>query len=95
MSREGNEGMDCRVGCGACCIAPSINRPFYGMPEGKPAGVRCVHLDDAYCCVLFNDVRRPLVCSEFQAEHSLCKDSREAALLAISKLELITTRNKK
>ncbi|MDW3636530.1 YkgJ family cysteine cluster protein, partial [Vibrio sp. Vb0667] len=24
--------MDCRLGCGACCIAPSISSPIPGMP---------------------------------------------------------------
>ena len=42
--------MQCRSGCGACCIAPSINEPLPGMPQGKPAGVRCVHLDDEMRC---------------------------------------------
>jgi Fe-S-cluster containining protein len=32
--------MNCRLGCGACCIAPSISSPIPGMPQGKPAGVR-------------------------------------------------------
>lgn len=27
--------MDCRPGCGACCIAPSITSPIPGMPHGK------------------------------------------------------------
>jgi Fe-S-cluster containining protein len=43
--------MDCRPGCGACCIAPSISSPIPGMPVvdgiSKPAGVRCVQLDAA------------------------------------------------
>lgn len=26
---------ECRPGCGACCIAPSISSPIPGMPEGK------------------------------------------------------------
>lgn len=30
---------ECRPGCGACCIAPSISSPIPGMPEGKAAGV--------------------------------------------------------
>ena len=30
--------MECRLGCGACCIAPGIHEPFAGMPQGKPAG---------------------------------------------------------
>ena len=42
--------MDCRAGCGACCIAPSISSPIPGMPEGKPAGVRCVQLDEEDRC---------------------------------------------
>ncbi|MCR3872443.1 YkgJ family cysteine cluster protein, partial [Pseudomonas aeruginosa] len=28
--------MQCRAGCGACCIAPSISSPLPGMPAGKP-----------------------------------------------------------
>ena len=51
--------MDCRNHCGACCIAPSIAEPFYGMPAGKPAGVPCVHLDDDMRCMIFADARRP------------------------------------
>ena len=39
--------MDCRPGCAACCIAPSISSPIPGMPHGKPAGVRCAQLDEA------------------------------------------------
>ena len=38
--------MICRSGCGACCLAPSISTPIPGMPQGKPAGVRCVQLDE-------------------------------------------------
>ncbi|HCL3974602.1 TPA: YkgJ family cysteine cluster protein, partial [Pseudomonas aeruginosa] len=26
--------MQCRAGCGACCIAPSISSPLPGMPAG-------------------------------------------------------------
>ncbi|HNF77692.1 MAG TPA: YkgJ family cysteine cluster protein, partial [Thauera aminoaromatica] len=26
--------MDCRPGCAACCIAPSISSPIPGMPHG-------------------------------------------------------------
>ena len=50
---------ECRVGCGACCIAPSIETPFFGMPEGKPAGVRCVHLDEQNRCAIFGRPERP------------------------------------
>ena len=42
--------MECRMGCGACCIAPSISSPIPGMSEGKRAGERCVQLDDDNLC---------------------------------------------
>lgn len=82
--------MDCRTGCGACCIAPSIHAPFYGMPEGKAAGVSCVHLDDARACALFGDERRPALCDAFAPEESLCGASRAEALANIQRLEVIS-----
>ncbi len=82
--------MQCRSACGACCIAPSITRPFHGMPQGKPAGVRCVHLDDAMNCGLFDDPRRPAVCADFQAESAICGDSREQALHLLDALETLS-----
>ena len=80
--------MQCRIGCGACCIAPSINEPLPGMPQGKPAGVRCVHLDKDLGCELFGDPRRPALCAAFQAEPAICGDSRQQALVNITALEL-------
>ncbi|PAS17689.1 hypothetical protein CGT75_04930, partial [Vibrio cholerae] len=50
--------MDCRLGCGACCIAPSISSPIPGMPNGKPAGVRCVQLNEDNLCQLFGRPER-------------------------------------
>ena len=41
------------MGCGACCIAPSITSPIPGMPHGKPAGIPCVQLDEDFGCRLF------------------------------------------
>ncbi len=79
--------MQCRSGCGACCIAPSINEPLPGMPQGKPAGLRCVHLDDEMRCELFGDPRRPALCDAFRAEPAVCGGNREQALLNITALE--------
>ncbi|MEJ2045078.1 MAG: YkgJ family cysteine cluster protein [Reinekea sp.] len=79
--------MQCREKCAACCIAPAINTPFYGMPQGKPAGVACIHLDRQMRCQLFNDSRRPPVCSQFQAEPDFCGESREQALHIMLVLE--------
>ncbi|HEX2642113.1 MAG TPA: YkgJ family cysteine cluster protein, partial [Thermoanaerobaculia bacterium] len=51
--------MDCRAGCGACCIALSISSPIPGMPDGKPAGVRCVQLTADNLCLIFGLPERP------------------------------------
>lgn len=83
--------MQCRAGCGACCIAPSISSPIPGMPAGKPAGVRCVHLDDAGRCGLYGRPERPPVCEALQAEPAMCGDSRDQALVRLTELELITS----
>ena len=56
---------------------------------GKPAGVRCLHLDERFACALFNDPRRPLVCSEFKPEPLVCGSNRHEALVLIQRLELI------
>lgn len=79
--------MQCRSGCGACCIAPSINTPFLGMPAGKPAGVRCVHLLEDYRCGLFGRPERPAACGEFQAEPDYCGTHRDEALTILTDLE--------
>ena len=79
--------MQCRAGCGACCIAPSITSPIPGMPLGKPAGVRCLHLDPDYLCGLFAHPDRPAVCAAFTADPVVCGNNREQALQLLSLLE--------
>ncbi len=79
--------MDCRAGCGACCIAISISSPIPGMPDGKPAGIRCVQLRDDGLCALFDMPDRPTVCNAFQAEEMVCGASPEEALALITALE--------
>lgn len=81
---------NCRPGCGACCIAPSISSPIPGMPEGKPAGARCVQLDGANLCRLFGDPRRPDVCQRFDYDPELCGENRNQALERISIWEALT-----
>jgi Fe-S-cluster containining protein len=82
--------MNCREGCGACCIAPSISTPMPGMPDGKPAGVPCLHLTPELRCALFDDPRRPAVCGSLQPQREMCGDSREQALVYLGKLERLT-----
>lgn len=82
--------MDCRPGCGACCIAPSIASPLPGMPHGKPAGIPCVHLDDAYRCRLFGRPERPAFCARLRPQPSMCGAHRDEAMEILSVLEMRT-----
>ena len=82
--------MECRAGCGACCVAPSISSPIPGMPDGKPAGVRCIHLSVDALCALFGKPERPPVGSAFKAEVELCGDSRDSAIRMLGWLEQAT-----
>jgi len=82
--------MDCRSHCGACCVAPSIHQPFYGMPNGKPAGESCIHLDDAEGCRLFGDARRPGLCAAFMPQPACCGNNRDEALALLAALEIET-----
>lgn len=82
--------MECRLNCGACCIAPSITSPIPGMPNGKKAGERCIQLDENNLCKLFGQSNRPKVCAKFSAEEWICGANKEEAMAIISHLELIT-----
>lgn len=81
------EVMQCRMGCGACCIAPSISSPIPGMPNGKPAGVRCIQLNEANMCRIFGQPERPLVCSDFKATIDVCGQTNQEAMWLITDLE--------
>ena len=82
--------MKCREGCGACCIAPSISSPLPGMPHGKPAGVRCVHLSVEQLCQLFGQPQRPAVCSDFKADIDVCGTGQADAIRLIGWWEQMT-----
>jgi uncharacterized protein len=79
--------MLCRVACGACCIAPSISSPIPGMPHGKPAGVRCIQLDEANRCRLFGRPERPQVCVRLSPQPAMCGATRDEALAILTQLE--------
>ena len=73
--------MNCRPGCGACCIAPSIST------LGKPAGRPCMHLTSDHRCRLFGKPERPVVCASLRPTPEMCGDSRAHALLWLTILE--------
>ncbi|MEZ5070474.1 MAG: YkgJ family cysteine cluster protein [Bacteroidales bacterium] len=79
--------MKCRDHCGACCVAPSISSPIPGMPDGKPAGVACIHLSEDFRCLIYDHPNRPKVCDAFQADPLVCGTSREEAIILLTALE--------
>lgn len=84
------EKFSCRAGCAACCIAPSITSPIPGMSQGKPAGVRCVQLNSAGFCQLFEQPSRPAFCVSLQAAADMCGGNSAEALAILSQLEIAT-----
>lgn len=82
--------MKCRSGCGACCIAPSITSPIPGMEGGKPAGVRCVQLDDDNRCRIFGRPERPAFCGGLAPSAEMCGSTREHAIAWLTQLERAT-----
>lgn len=85
----------CRPGCGACCIAPSISTPLPGMPEGKPAGVRCAQLSTDNQCRLFGMPERPAVCASFPVMAEHCGADRDEALARFAEMERVTAHVRK
>lgn len=81
--------MDCRPGCGVCCVAISISSPIPGMPNGKPAGVPCPHLKLGRCAI-FGSPLRPKVCSSFPAMPDVCGTSAREAFILITRMERAT-----
>lgn len=85
--------MECRSGCGACCIAPSITSPIPGMPNGKPSGVRCIQLDEEMRCKLFGKPERPDFCSGLKPSLEMCGTSPDNAFEYLFRLEILTIPN--
>jgi Fe-S-cluster containining protein len=84
------EALDCRPGCGACCIAPSITSPIPGMPNGKPAGIPCVQLLPDMRCAIFGRPERPAFCASLRPTQEMCGATREAAFAYLDTLESAT-----
>jgi hypothetical protein len=58
-----------------------------GLPNGKPAGMPCPHLDGDIRCRLFASPLRPAVCSSLKPCLEMCGENREQALAYLEKLE--------
>lgn len=60
------------------------------MPHGKPAGVPCVQLTSDYRCAIFGQPQRPAFCGGLKPSAEMCGETREQALLWLSRLEQAT-----
>jgi uncharacterized protein len=64
------------------------------MPQGKPAGVRCLQLDAGNRCKIFGHAQRPAVCAQLMPSAEMCGPVEDGAVHAVrylSQLELLTT----
>ena len=82
--------LDCRIGCGACCLALSISSPIPGMPNGKPAGVRCMQLSPDNRCLIYDKPEKPVVCSNLLPLEEMCGQTSKEALAYLEFLEQCT-----
>ncbi len=57
------------------------------MENGKPVGVRCIHLAEDYSCDIFDSPDRPDVRAGFMPETEFCGSSREDAKKILTMLE--------
>lgn len=60
------------------------------MPQGKPAGVRCIQLDSANQCLIFGQPGWPAVCAQLQAAPDMCGADAGHALVFLARLEAQT-----
>ena len=60
------------------------------MPDGKPAGVRCVQLTEDNRCWLYGLPERPTVCVQFTPSTEMCGETSEEARRWLAELELLT-----
>jgi hypothetical protein len=68
----------------------SISSPIPGMPDGKPAGVRCVQLTDDNRCKLYGHPERPAVCVRLRPNPEMCGNNADEAIAYLTELEQAT-----
>jgi len=61
------------------------------MPEGKPASVHCVNLDDNNYCIIHGEPNFPSVCRNFKFDPEFCGKTNEEAFYYLSDLEKLTS----
>lgn len=61
------------------------------MSMGKPAGVRCIQLDEDNRCKIFGSLERPAVCGSLKPSEEMCGQTRGDALLYLARLDRLTS----
>ncbi len=60
------------------------------MPDGKPAGDRCIQLGEDNRCLIFGKPERPACCAGLQPSEEMCGSRREHAIVWLENLERAT-----
>lgn len=60
------------------------------MPNGKPAGVRCLQLLEDLRCAIFGQPERPAFCGTIRPSEEMCGSDRAHALRWLAELEYLT-----
>jgi len=60
------------------------------MPNGKPAGVRCMQLSLGNRCLIYDKPGKPVVCSNLRPLEEMCGQTSEEALAYLEFLEQCT-----
>ena len=60
------------------------------MPQGKPAGARCVQLTDDNRCRLFGLPERPAVCVSLRPSLEMCGQSTDEAYAHLIHVDSVT-----
>jgi hypothetical protein len=60
------------------------------MPDGKPAGVACIQLNESGLCKLFGKPERPQVCGALNANLEMCGKNQTEARIYLANLERLT-----
>ena len=62
-----------------------------GMPNGKPAGVRCANLTADHRCALYGKPERPAVCERLRPSAEMCGTNAKEAYIYLARLERLTS----
>tara|TARA_Y100001937_G_C7081714_1_gene313307 strand:- start:497 stop:742 length:246 start_codon:yes stop_codon:yes gene_type:complete len=81
--------MECRLGCGACCIFIDISSSIPNHPNGKPAGVRCNNMNEMNICTIHGTSDYPDVCKNYTAEIEFCGKTFEDSKKILTELNTI------